>query len=225
MQLDSEKSVIIHLPFDVTKEQLLGKSVFTPKSPQSQFRFSPRIWVTEMNFNSVLIENAHKMDPVILRTLFEMSATRTASLGETLQIPFTMRVLGICANDPKGEIQEMASDYADVRAEVSVMLDYPAGEKSSAERISLEQLFLFHIRSAMTIPWDNVSINSLLDKCIMEKKQKIFFGMRYIKNFIKDVERIQKRHNLSGSTIEKVVFDEAWNNFLRAHPYISAYFN
>jgi hypothetical protein len=225
MQLDSGKSGIIHLPFDVTKEQLLGKSVFTPQSPQSQFRFSPRIWVTEMTFNSVLIENAHKMDPVILRTLFEMSATRTASLGETLPIPFTMRVLGICANDPKGEIQEMASDYADVRAEVSVLLDYPAGDNLAAERISLEQLFLFHIRSEMTIPWDNISINALLDRCIMEKKQKIFFGIRYIKNFIKDVERIHKRQNPTSSTIEKSVFDAAWNNFLGAHPYISAYFN
>ena len=235
IQLDTEKPGIIHLPANITKEELVGKTEFNPRSPQSQFRSRslPRIWLAEMNFNTVLIENAHEMEGLaILKTLFEMSMSRSASLGETLQIPFTMRSLGIVANDPSGKIQEMASDYADVRAEVSVWLDYPMGcdSASVAERTTLEQLFLFHIRSAMTIPWDNASINRLLDKCINHKNQKIFYGIRYIANFIKEVERTVKRERFqrqNGSfrlPIEERIFEDAWKTFLEDHSHIRDYF-
>ncbi len=224
----------------LTPDTLLGHAKQTT-NPQDALDANKRIELLDLNFrHAILAENWHAFLPQIRETILMMVTNQTAMLGTTIKIPFHVGLLGLTGNDVAGHLQEQAADFCDIRAELTTSIEYP---ENLEECTKLEQLLLLHLRDYMTIPWSNKHINQLIDK-LTQKPGKLFFGIRFIKNFIIDAQKRasirtgtladisldatkRKQQKEKQKTIDPIItdqdFDDAWTTFLIENPHIQSY--
>ena len=209
---------------DLTKERLLGTPMTNPKSPQTQFQKNKVIpVVVSGQANIIEIENGHDLTDPMRKSIFEMTSRKEAYLGGKTKIPFAPVALFMTANDLTGKVQEEASQYADIREELSVRLPWPT---QANEQILLIQKLLIHLKEFMSIKWSNSAIKYLINALKIDSEtpgqKDLFFGLRHIKAIIKNAE---ERATIEKTPLSSYHIEDAFKHTLIEKPLLGQYFH